>query len=151
HGGTTDVPGADEAHAEHRRCRPASRVAHAPILSRPLLPCAWGSPACTDADAAAAVPGPASHPGGMVSGPVVLAAALERQAALLAPVAAHLAAASAHPPIAPADWGGPASRAFAELEGRLRAQLARADEAVAAALHGTRIALGRVRSGVIGG
>lgn len=87
----------------------------------------------------------------MTPDPVLLAAALERQAAVLAPLSARLEAAVVHPPIAPREWGGPASRAFADLERRLRAELVRADEAVGAALHGTRIALGRIRAGVVDG
>lgn len=58
------------------------------------------------------------------------------------PVAAGLRAVVAHPPVAPADWHGPASAAYAGLEIRMRSRVAAADDAVAAALHSTRIALG---------
>jgi len=67
--------------------------------------------------------------------------ALEHQAAALAPIAARLHTAVAHPPIAPADWYGPASEAYAALEVRLRARVGVAERAAAAALQSTRRAL----------
>ena len=73
-----------------------------------------------------------------------LRAALERQAVVLAPAAARLRACSAHPPIAPQDWGGPAARGFDALEGELRAAIREADAAVGDLLHWTRLAIGRV-------
>jgi hypothetical protein len=78
-------------------------------------------------------------------------AALEHQAATLAPIAARLHAATAHPPIAPYDWGGPAARGFDELEQRLRSRIATADECVTSLLHDTRLAVGALDAGVAGG
>jgi len=74
----------------------------------------------------------------------LLRAHLERQAAALAPVAASLRDAVAHPPIAPHDWHGPASQAYAELEARLRQRVAAAGSAAGDALHSTRSALGQL-------
>ncbi|MBX3195210.1 MAG: hypothetical protein KF727_08965 [Microbacteriaceae bacterium] len=74
----------------------------------------------------------------------VLRAALDRQAAVLAPISARLHAAVVHPPVAPHDWGGPAARGFAELEHELRTSIAAADDTVSGLLHATRIAAGRV-------
>jgi hypothetical protein len=73
-------------------------------------------------------------------------AALERQAAVLAPVAARLHAAAAHPPTAPPDWRGPAADAFADRELRLRRELAEADAAANASLAHTRAALAALSS-----
>lgn len=70
--------------------------------------------------------------------------ALEQQAAGLLPVSAGLRAAVAHPPVAPSDWHGPASAAYASLEARMRARVAAADVAVGAALQSTRAALGEL-------
>ena len=72
---------------------------------------------------------------------LALRRALEQQVAALAPIAAGLDAAVAHPPIAPADWHGPASEAYAELESRLRSRVAVAERAVAATLQSSRLAL----------
>jgi hypothetical protein len=68
--------------------------------------------------------------------------ALEQQAAGLMPIAAALHVAVAHPPIAPADWHGPASSAYSGLEARMRSRVAAAEDAVGQALSTTRIALG---------
>ena len=68
--------------------------------------------------------------------------ALEQQVAGLLPVAAGLLAAVAHPPVAPADWHGPASSAYQELESRMRSRIAAADRAVSATLQSSRLALG---------
>lgn len=73
-----------------------------------------------------------------------LSAALERQIALLAPIEHRLRLAVVHPPIAPHDWQGPASRAYSSLEEQLRACIRDADEAAAAALHHARLAVGQV-------
>jgi len=74
----------------------------------------------------------------------LLRAYLDRQAEALAPVAARLHDAVVHPPIAPADWHGPASDAYAQLEAQLRARIRAAEASAAAALHSTRIALGQL-------
>lgn len=76
----------------------------------------------------------------MIPDSPALRAALERQAAVLAPVAARLQAATAHPPISPHDWRGPAADAALLLEDRLRAALHSAEAAATGALHSTRIA-----------
>jgi hypothetical protein len=76
-----------------------------------------------------------------------LRAALERQIAILVPVSGRLHAAHVRPPIAPRDWGGPASRGFAELEHDLRTRITAADEAVRALLHDSRLALAGVADG----
>ena len=68
--------------------------------------------------------------------------ALEQQVAGLMPVVAGLRAAVAHPAVAPVDWHGPASSAYAALEARMRSRVAAAEAAVAATLHSTRLALG---------
>ena len=68
--------------------------------------------------------------------------ALELQEAGLLPIAATLHVAVAHPPIAPADWHGPASDAYSALEARMRSRVAAAEDAVGRALNSTRIALG---------
>jgi hypothetical protein len=81
----------------------------------------------------------------------LLRAALERQAAALAPVAAVLRQATAHPPISPHDWRGPASRSYDGLEVELRARISAADDAVEAALHSTRIGLGQLEHAMSGG
>jgi hypothetical protein len=73
-----------------------------------------------------------------------LHAALERQIALLAPIAHRLRLAVVHPPIAPHDWRGPASRSYASLEEQLRSRIRDAEDAVAAALHHSRLAAGQV-------
>jgi hypothetical protein len=74
----------------------------------------------------------------------LLRAALERQIALLAPIAHRLQQAVVHPPIAPHDWRGPASRSYAALEEQLRSRIREAEDAVGAALHHSRLALGQV-------
>jgi hypothetical protein len=80
----------------------------------------------------------------MTPDPSALRAALERQAAVLTPVAAGLRAATAHPPISPHDWHGPAATAYREFEQRLRVGLVAADDAVEAARHSTRLALAQL-------
>jgi hypothetical protein len=77
----------------------------------------------------------------------LLVAALDSQISVLAPVAARLHLAVVHPPIAPHDWQGPASRSFGDLEQRLRSSLRLADDAAGAALHASRIARGQVAHG----
>lgn len=73
-----------------------------------------------------------------------LRAALERQVAVLAPVAARLRVATAHPPISPHDWHGPAASAYRELEQRLRARLVSAGDAAEAARHCARLTLAQL-------
>jgi hypothetical protein len=68
--------------------------------------------------------------------------ALEQQVSALIPIAADLHVAVVHPPVAPADWHGPASDAYASLEARMRSRVVEADRAVAATLQTSRIALG---------
>lgn len=70
--------------------------------------------------------------------------ALEQQIAALLPVASDLHAAVAHPPVAPADWHGPASDAYAALERRMLARVADADRAVTSSLQSSRLALGEL-------
>ena len=67
--------------------------------------------------------------------------ALQQQVAHLLPVAAELGWAAAYPPIAPSDWHGPASDAYAGLESRLRTRVDAAARAVATALQSSRLAL----------
>lgn len=69
---------------------------------------------------------------------------LEQQARLLQPVVTRLADRVAHPPVAPADWHGPASAAYAGLDHRMRLRVAAAEHAVHAALASTRIALAQL-------
>jgi hypothetical protein len=76
-----------------------------------------------------------------------LLAALERQAAVLAPIAQHLHGTVVHPPIAPYEWQGPASQAYRELEQQLRERLRSADDMVSAALFSTRLAIGQLAVG----
>lgn len=73
-----------------------------------------------------------------------LRTALAQQVAALIPVAAGLRAAVAHPPVAPADWHGPASDAYSQLEARLRSRVAAAERAVTATLQSSRVALGEL-------
>jgi hypothetical protein len=73
-----------------------------------------------------------------------LLAALEHQIAVLAPIAARLHAAVVHPPIAPHDWQGPASRSYGAFEQQLRDLLRAADDAVGASLHSSRLARGQL-------
>ena len=80
--------------------------------------------------------GPISQPAGDA-----LRRALEHQVAALAPIAAGLHAAEAHPAVAPADWHGPASDAYDGLESRLRSRVAVAERAVSTALQTSRLAL----------
>ncbi len=70
--------------------------------------------------------------------------ALEQQAAALLPIVADLHAAVVHPPVAPAEWHGPASDAYAGLERRMLARVAEAERLVAATLQSTRVALGHL-------
>jgi hypothetical protein len=72
---------------------------------------------------------------------IALRRALEQQVADLVPVAAGLDWAASYPPIAPTDWHGPASEAYAGLESRLRAAVDAAARAVATALRSSRLAL----------
>jgi hypothetical protein len=72
---------------------------------------------------------------------LALRRALEQQVAELAPIAAGLTWAVAHPPVAPVDWQGPASDAYAGLESRLRSRVDMAERAVAATLQSSRLAL----------
>jgi hypothetical protein len=67
--------------------------------------------------------------------------ALERQVADLIAVAAGLGWTADYPPIAPTDWHGPASEAYASLEARLRAGVDVAARAVETALQSSRLAL----------
>jgi hypothetical protein len=76
-----------------------------------------------------------------------LRAALEHQVAILVPIAGRLRAAIVHPPIAPHDWGGPASSGFDELEGRLRRRIAVAEDCVATLLRDTRLAVRALDAG----
>ncbi len=76
------------------------------------------------------------HPAGSA-----LRRALENQVAALVPIAAGLQAAALHPPIAPADWYGPASDAYDGLEAGLRAQVGMVEQAVSAVLQTSRLAL----------
>ena len=75
---------------------------------------------------------------------IALQRALELQVSALAPIAAGLQGAVAYPPIAPADWHGPASHAYDGLESRLRARLDVAERAVSDALLASRVALREV-------
>jgi hypothetical protein len=72
---------------------------------------------------------------------LALRRALELQVEALAPIAAALESEVAHPPVAPADWHGPASDAYAGLESRLRSRVVAAERAVAATLQSSRRAL----------
>ncbi len=81
-----------------------------------------------------------SNPPASQADVVALCRAVELQVAALAQVAAGLRAAVAHPPLAPADWHGPASDAYGALESRLRSQLAAAERAVSVTLQTSRIA-----------
>jgi hypothetical protein len=83
----------------------------------------------------------AGHPGALTPDAPLLQTQLHRQAATLTGVCADLRIAVARPPVAPHDWHGPASRAYAELEDRLRTRLAVAADAAAVALQSTRLAL----------
>jgi hypothetical protein len=69
---------------------------------------------------------------------------LEHSAGVLAPVAARLHVAVAHPPISPHEWQGPAAQAFEQLEEELRSRLRAAEDAAASALHSMRIAIGQL-------
>ena len=79
-----------------------------------------------------------------MSDPIQLRALLEQQAAHLAPISARLHVASAHPPIAPTDWHGPAADGYAAFETRLRSQIVAGERAVDEALRSTRVALGEL-------
>lgn len=80
----------------------------------------------------------------MTTDDIALRAALIHQAAVLAPIHARLRAAVVHPPIAPRSWRGSAAYAYALVEDRLRGRIRAADDAVAEALHHTRIAIGQL-------
>jgi hypothetical protein len=80
----------------------------------------------------------------MTPDPSALRAALERQAEVLAAVAARLRTATAHPPISPHDWRGPAASAYRELEQRLREGMVAADDAAETARHSARLALAQL-------
>jgi hypothetical protein len=73
---------------------------------------------------------------------IALRRALEQQISALVPIAAGLRSAVAHPAVAPADWHGPASDAYASLETRMRMRVAEAESAVVATLQTSRLALG---------
>lgn len=77
---------------------------------------------------------------------LALRRALERQVAALVPVDAELQSAATHPPLAPPDWHGPASRAYDGLMVRLRTRLSVAERAVAGALQTSRHALADLES-----
>jgi hypothetical protein len=79
-----------------------------------------------------------------MSDPIQLRALLEQQAAHLAPISARLHVASAHQPIAPTDWRGPAADGYAALDAQLRSQIAAGGRAVDEALRSTRAALGEL-------
>jgi hypothetical protein len=80
--------------------------------------------------------GPTSQPA-----EAALRRALEQQVAALVPVVTGLHAATAHPAVAPTEWHGPASDAYAALELRLRSRVAIAERAVSVALQTSRLAL----------
>ena len=67
--------------------------------------------------------------------------ALEQQVVDLLAVDAGLSWAAGYPPIAPTDWHGPASDAYAGLEARLRSGVDVAARAVSTALQSSRSAL----------
>jgi len=68
-----------------------------------------------------------------------IAAAAERQLALLVPVTGRLSAAAAHPPHLPErDWRGGAARSYRRREQELAAQLGTADHALSAAVAALR-------------
>ncbi len=73
-----------------------------------------------------------------------LRTALEQQVSGLIPVVTGLRAAILHPAVAPADWHGPASSAYASLEARMRSRLAAAEQAATHALQISRLALGEL-------
>jgi hypothetical protein len=75
-----------------------------------------------------------------------LVRALEQQVAAVVPIATGLHAAAAHPAVAPADWHGPASDAYAALESRLRSGIAIAEQAVSTVLQASRLALAELGS-----
>lgn len=75
---------------------------------------------------------------------LALRRALEQQISALVPIAVGLRSAVAHPAVAPVDWHGPASDAYASLETRMRLRVAEAERAVAATLQTSRLALGDV-------
>jgi hypothetical protein len=70
--------------------------------------------------------------------------ALEQQVAALVPIVAGLHTATAHPAVAPVDWHGPASEAYAGLESRLRSRVAIAERAATTVLQTSRLALGEL-------
>ena len=76
---------------------------------------------------------------------LALAPALERQIALLAPIARGLQPRSCTRRSRRADWHGPAAQCVRRLETRLRARVARAEDAVAATLQSSRLALAAAR------
>ncbi|CAN5225545.1 hypothetical protein BH11ACT3_BH11ACT3_04840 [soil metagenome] len=80
----------------------------------------------------------------MTIDPVALRAQLEQQVTQLVPIASRLRAAAAHPPIAPADWHGPASESYDRLEEELRSRVAGSAHAVDAAVAATRTAIGQL-------
>ncbi len=82
-----------------------------------------------------------SHQPGAQPAGIALRRALEQQVAALVPIAVGLQAVAAHPPIAPADWHGPASDAYDGLESRLRSRVTGAERAVSTALQTSRLAL----------
>ena len=83
----------------------------------------------------------------MTPDPLALHLALERVAASLTPVAAHLNVAAGYPPTASADWLGPAAVEFGVLESELRARVVAAERLVAGALADIRRALAELPAG----
>jgi hypothetical protein len=83
----------------------------------------------------------------MTPDPLAMHLALERVAASLTPIAAHLNVATGYPPMPSADWLGPASLEFGLLESELRARVAAAERLVAGALADTRRALAELAAG----
>jgi hypothetical protein len=80
----------------------------------------------------------------MTIDPVALRAQLQQQLVQLTPVANRLRAAAAHPPIAPADWHGPASESYGRLEAELRSRVTESAHAVESAVAATRTAIGQL-------
>lgn len=78
-----------------------------------------------------------------VPDPVALRTVLERQLALLTPVADHLGdPASVPPPLPPDDWSGPAAQRAAATREELRDRMRDAETLTREALHRVRVALG---------
>lgn len=74
--------------------------------------------------------------------PIAIRAALERQLALLAPVAVHLRDAATGPsPLVDDEWRGPAADAADGFDMELRSRLRAADDAAEDAVRRLRIAI----------